>query len=163
MNSLSNLTAQPRKLTVAGQSYDLHPLTLDDLGQLQAWIDGQFPDPFEVIRDAIARNNYTVAQQQYLFGQAMEMATRPRRLIGTPEADRLLQSLDGTKKLLTLSIRKGRPEFTDGEAEDLYKAMDLVSLQAAFVATEATLVMGDPKAAKKPRRSTGSSASPRRR
>lgn len=176
MTSLSNLTAQPKKLTVGGTDYFLHPLTLDDLGQLQSWIDSQFPDPFQVIGKAIATGNYTVAQQQYLFSQALERSTRPRNLIGTPEADRLLQTVDGMKRMLCLSIRKGRPEFTEEEAEALYRQLGLGDVQAAFAATEVGQVMADPKGpttkrppngnstsrGRHPRRSTGgSSGTPR--
>jgi hypothetical protein len=144
--SLASLTAQPRKLTVAGHEYLLHPLTLDDLGRLQGWIDSHFPDPFQVVGKAITTGNYNVAQQQYLLSQALERAVRPRNLIGTPEADRLLQTVDGTVQMLLLSIRKGRPEFTDAEAAELTRNLGLGDVQAAFAVTGVSMVMGDPKA-----------------
>jgi hypothetical protein len=163
MTSLSSLTAQPKKLTVNGQEYLIHPLTLDDLGQLQSWIDSQFPDPFQVIGKAIANGNYTVTQQQYLFSQALERSTRSKNLIGTPEADRLLQTVEGMKRLLCLSIRKGRPEFTEEEAGVLYRALGLGDVQAAFAASEVNLVMGDPKVPTKKKPQSGSSTSRARR
>ena len=163
MSSLSALTGQPRRLTVAGKSYDLHPLTIDDLGQLQSWIDRQFPDPFAVVSEAIGRGSYTVPQQQFLLGQALDRATRPRHVLGTPEADRLVQSIDGVKQLLLISIRKGRPDFSDSDAAELYQSMNMGHLEAAFVATGANQVMGDPKGESPKPKPTGSSGSRRRR
>jgi hypothetical protein len=147
MNGISSLTRQPRPLKVAGldETYLLHPLTIDDVGRLQGWIDAQFPDPFAVAQRAIDRGNYTVLQQQYLLKLAMESATQPGHPIGTPEADHLLQSMEGFKELLKLSIRKGKPEFSDEDAQRLFMHCGLADLQAVYAATEVEIVMGDPK------------------
>lgn len=159
MSSLSSLTAQPRKLRVGEKTYDLFPLTLEELGQLQGWVDSQFPDPIQVVADAIGKGNYTVAQQQYLMKQALELASRPKSLIGTPEADRLLQSTEGTKRLLLLSIRKGRPDFTEAEAAELLKDLNGGHVEAAFSATGVDQVIHDPKGSKTTRPGNGTSTS----
>ena len=65
--------------------------------------------------------------------------------------------------MLCLSIRKGRPEFTEEEAEVLYKALGLGDVQAAFAATEVNLVMADPKAPTKTKPRNGISTSRGRR
>lgn len=161
--SVAQLTGQPKKLTAGGKDYLLHPLTIDDLGKLQGWVDGHFPDPFAVIGSAIERGNYTVPQQQYLMQQALALATRPQRLIGTPEADNLLQSTEGIKQLLLLSIRKGQPEFSAEQAAELFMALGLGDIQAAFAATGVGLVMADPKGPRKKSSLTGSSTSRRTR
>jgi hypothetical protein len=161
--SLASLTAQPRKLTVAGQDYLLHPLTLDDLGQLQGWIDSHFPDPFQVVGKAIATGNYNVAQQQYLLSQALERSIRPKNLIGTPDADRLLQTVDGTVQMLLLSIRKGRPEFSQSEAAELTRQLGLGDIQAAFAVTGVSMVMSDPKDETKISKPSGNTTSRSRR
>jgi hypothetical protein len=161
MNSLSALTRQPRPLNVAGidEVYELHPLTIDDLGQLQGWIDSQFPDPFEVVSKAISRGNYTVPQQQYLLRVAVESASRPAHPIGTPEADQLLGSLAGLQELLKLSIRKSRPEFSDEDAKRLYMHLNLGDLEAVFAATGVGAVMADPKGPRKTNGGNGNSTS----
>ena len=97
MNSISSLTGQPRPLTAGGQTYQIYPLTIDDLGQLQGWIDSHFPDPFQTVQAAIAAGNFNVTQQQFLLARAVEQSVRPRHLIGTPVADELLQSVEGLK------------------------------------------------------------------
>jgi hypothetical protein len=161
--SIAQLTGQPKKLTAGGKDYLIYPLTLDDLGKLQSWIDGHFPDPFAVIGKAIERGAYTVPQQQYLMQQALSLSVRPQRLIGTPEADSLLQSVDGIKQLLLLSIRKGRPEFSEADAAELFAAMGLGDIQAAFAVTGVGMVMSDPKGSRKTSSSTGISESRRPR
>lgn len=102
-----------------------YPLTLEDLQQLEPWIQSQMPDPFAVARKAIAEGDYTVMQQQFLMDKAMVRATDAPPKVGTPEGDRILGSLEGVKKMLVLSIRKGRPEFSDDEASKLFSSMSM--------------------------------------
>jgi len=164
MSSAATLTAQPRPLKVNGQAYELHPLTVDDVGRLQGWVDRQFPDPFEIVNAAIAKGSYTVPQQQFLLEKAIDRATRPRHLIGTPEADQLLQTLEGVKQILLTSIRKGKPDFSDDEAKQLYLHLGIGDIQAVFTATGVDTVMHDPKDGPTTSSANGSSTSrPRRR
>jgi hypothetical protein len=168
MNDIASLTGQPRplKVRVAGEprTYEVYPLTLDDLGRLQAWVDAQFPDPFAAVQAAIDRGNYTVPQQHFLLRTAAELATSRRRLIGTAEADALLVSIDGVKEILKLAIRKGRPEFSDDEARELFLHMGMADLEALFGATGVEMVLHDPKGGPTTSGATGSSTSrPRRR
>lgn len=164
MNDLPGLAAQPRPLRVrvdgAVREYLIHPLTIDDFAALQVWIDRQFPDPFDVVSSAIAKGDYTVAQQQYLLDRALVESTRGRHAIGTPEGDRMLFSLEGTVQMLLASIRKGDPSFSEDDARTLRKWLSLADLQALYVLTGAALVTGDPKAPTTTSAGSGSSASP---
>lgn len=164
--SLSELSGQPRKLTVRvrgeAREYPVHPLTLDDLGKLQGWVDAQFPDPFAVVGRAIGRGDYTVTQQQYLLDRAIHRATQPRHLIGTPEADRVLFSLEGHCELLKLAIRKGR-ELSDDEARELYMHLTVADLAALHATTGLDLVTHDPKGSPATSGESGSSTSRGRR
>lgn len=165
--SLAGLTAQPKPLRVRihgeERTYLIHPLTLHDLGQLQAWVDSQFPDPFELVREAIQRHPYTVVQQQYLMSQAIAAAGRPPRLMGSPEADQVLYTLPGQCELLKLSIRKGRPDFSDDEARELYMHLTIADLAKLHNQTGIDLVSSDPKAGPTTSGETGSKESRRRR
>jgi hypothetical protein len=163
MNSISALSGQPRPLSVGGQTYQLYPLTLEDLGQLQGWVDSHFPDPFATVQAAIANGNFNVTQQQFLLKLAVDASVRPRNLIGTPAADQLLQSVEGIKRLLVLSIRKGRPDFSDDDAAQLCQQLGLGDVQAAFAVTGVSAVMADPKEPRTTPRPSGSSTSRRRR
>ena len=144
MNDFATLTAQPRALIVGSQRYLVYPLTLADWGQLQAWVDAQFPDPFEVMADALEKLETSTAQQQLLFKLAMEAATKARRKIGTPEADAVLQSIEGFCQMLLVSIRKGQPDFSEAGAQALFQQMTLGQLRLFLCASEAEHVLADP-------------------
>lgn len=165
--TVASLTAQPRplKVRIAGveRTYLIHPLTIDDLGQLQAWVDSQFPDPFAVVAKTIREGDYTVPQQQFLMSQAMALAVQPRHAIGSPEADRvLLGTLAGTCELLKLAIRKGR-ELSDEEARDIFLHLTIAELAALQTYTGIDLVTSDPKAPPPTKGESGSSTSRGRR
>ncbi len=145
MNDISTLSAQPQTLSVDGKEYKVYPLTLADLGELQVWIDSQFPDPFEVVSKAMKSGHFNVAQQQYLMNQAMEKATRPKHLLGTMEADELLLSAEGYKQVLIVSIRKGDPSFTASDAEELFKKMTQADVAKLERVTNLDMVATDPK------------------
>ena len=167
MNNLSVLTAQPQKFVVDGKEYWLHPFDFNDWGRLQSWVDEQFPDPFDVVNKAIAKNSYTVAQQQFMIRAAIDKATQNRRLIGTPEADELLMSIAGIKQILLISIQKGDPSFTMEDAEKLYLAMSRADLAKMQEATTMNMVITDPKDPPlnivPPRSRSGSATSRKRR
>lgn len=145
MNNIATLTASPQVLRVDGKEYRVHPLTFADLGALQVWIDSQFPDPFEVVSKAIKSGNFNFAQQQFMLDKAIEKATRPRHLLGTPDADELLLSAEGYKKVLVLSIQKGDPSFTDKDADNLFTRMTQADIAKLESATNLDMVATDPK------------------
>ena len=145
MRDIASLTGQAARITVAGRDYELYPLTLADFGELQTWVDQQFPDPFEVVNAAIEKGSYTMAQQQYLLDRAIVQATSGKRLIGTPEADRLLLTMEGMKRIIFASIRKGDPSFTEDDARELYLVMGIAHLAAVQQITTVSMVVGDPK------------------
>jgi len=146
VNDLATLNAKPRSLLIDGQVYDVHPLTLDEFGDMQHWVDQQFPDPFALAQTAIDNGDYNVAQQQFLLKSALEIAARGKPQLGTPEADAKVYSFTGVKELLYLSIRKGRPEWTREEAETLYRKLGPGQIAGVFDATTASMVLSDPKA-----------------
>lgn len=145
MDDLATLTMQPRTLTVNGRDYKIHPLDLGDFGKLQEWIDTQFPSPFIAVKEAFAMGGFTFAQQQFMLEKAIEKAARPRHLIGTPEADELLTSVEGYKQVLFLSIRKGDPSFSEADAEKLFADMTFVDIAQLGQASNLDMVATDPK------------------
>jgi len=157
MNDLGSLTAQPTRLSLGGEAFDLHPLTIADFGRLQAWVDAQFPNPFDVVGAQISRGRvvenadgttsrvpFTVEQERYLYRLAGEMAVNTRRLIGTPEGDSVLRSLAGVLEQLYLSISKGDPTFTRERAAALVENLSLVEINRVMSATTVDLVAGEP-------------------
>ncbi len=145
-NDLASLSGAARlTLRVGGEAYPVHPLTLADLGELQAWVDSQYRDPVEIVREQLAGRKFSAAQEQFLLKTALEIACRPRALIGTPEADALIRSAAGQKRMLFLAIRKGRPEFGEADADALFAALTPAELLAVMVETGAEAVSADPK------------------
>lgn len=162
MTNLADLTSQPILLRVEVKDdrgdptgevleYRIHPLNFGDQGVLQRWIDEQFPDPYDSAWEAIERRRATgqpfnTAQEQFILKNAAELALRPRNLIGTPEADRLLTSAEGLRRIIIAGIRKGDPAFDDAAADRLIKHMSQADLMRAYTATQMNLVISDPKA-----------------
>jgi hypothetical protein len=167
MNDLRTLTAQPQPLTVDGETYWIHPLDVNDLGALQAWIDRQHADPFDVVKAVIDKGGFTVTMQQYMIAEALRESIKPKARLGSAEADELLLSMEGSRQVLYLSIRKGRPDFTEAAAAEL--AAKLTTTDVAKLNHLSTLDMvasdpkGEPLNIKPPSKSSGSAASRRQR
>jgi hypothetical protein len=143
---LASMTARPRSLVVDGRTYMVHPLTLDDFGELQAWVDAQFPDPIALVNDAVKAGSYNMVQQQFLYKTALEIGSRGKRPIGTPDADDLVRSVAGTKEVLFKAIKKGDPSFDREQADRLFERLTIGDIARIFEATEADKLLSDPKA-----------------
>ena len=129
MNDLATLMGAPRSLTVDGREYHIYPLTLGDLGKLQAWLNSKLPDPFRAIEGRL--EGLTVEQQKYLLRDAADRANRPRVIpFQSAEGQELLQTFEGVKELLWLSIHRGDPGFSREDAEALAGRISLGALDA---------------------------------
>lgn len=166
MNDLKTLTAQPQPLTVDGETYMVHPFTVDDWGALQAWVDRQHPDPFDVVRDAINKGGFSQAIQKQMIKDALDKATGPKNLIGSVEADTLLMSMEGYTQVLFLSIRKGRPGFTEKDAGELAVKLTTTDMTKLGHLSTMDMLVSDPKSEPlnvvPPSKTSGSAASRRR-
>lgn len=87
--SITALTGQPTRLDAGDESHEIHPLDGERLAKLQAWVDSKFPNPFDVVAEEVERRAYNMSQHQFLLKSALELQSKTRRLIGTPEADAL--------------------------------------------------------------------------
>ncbi len=162
MNNLATLTSQPTPLKVEVKGLDgkptgevleylIYPFMMSDYGKMQVWIDQQFPDPFDNARACIqkaidAGKPFNVAQEQYLLKVASELATRGRRIIGTPEADQLMVSFEGALRVIEISIQKGDPTFDEAKAKRLYENMTAADFVKLYMITQVQYVLSDPKA-----------------
>ncbi len=139
MNDPATLNGAPRSLTVAGVTYQVHPLTFADLGELQIWIEAQYPDPITVAAAALAK--LPTSLHKHLTTAALELASRPKPRLGTPEADRLLLSPEGFGELLRITIQKGDPSFTREQARLLFADMSLAQAAQVLKLTGLDLVV----------------------
>jgi hypothetical protein len=183
MSSIADLTSRPVPLKVEVRDdrgeptgevleYLVYPLNFADQGDLQRWIDSQFPDPYDAAWSAINRQRdkgkpFNFAQEKLILQIAGEQAMKPRNLIGTPEADKLLTSLEGLKQIILIGIRKGKPDFADADADRLIQHMNQADIVRTYAATQISMVLDDPKAepldVKPKTRPNGSSTSRRTR
>lgn len=167
MSELTTLTAQPSPMTIDGETYMVHPFDMNDWGELQAWVDRQHPDPFEIVKAAIAKGGFTFAQQQFMLKEALEKASKPKCKIGTVEADELTMSMEGMRQVLFLSIRKGRPGFTEADAADLSTKLSMVDVANLAQSSTLDMLVSDPKSEpldiKPPSKTSGPAASAKRR
>jgi hypothetical protein len=143
MNDLATLNGRGRPLSVDGATYLLYPLTIADLGELQAWVEAQWPDPLLKVRERL--DEFPPALQRELVREAAALAARPKPRIGTPEADALVFSAAGWQEIAYLSIRKGRPDFTREQAARLCARLTEGELARVYSQTGVELVLSDPK------------------
>jgi len=163
MNDLSTLTAQPRPMTVDGETYMVYPLDMDGWGAIQAWLDAQRPDPFDVVKKAIEKGGFTLQQQQYMISQALDKAMETKPLLGSVEADALLMSIPGYTQVLYQSIRKGRPDFTEADASELASKLTATDFANVNMSTNLDLMASDPKAESPTTEKSGKASRNRRR
>jgi hypothetical protein len=109
---IDELTAAPRTIELGGRRLQLSPLTLADMGVLQAWIHAQLPDPVALARRLA--EGMPVEVQTELLRDAFKhaMAARRTHLIGTDEADELLATMAGFLEILGLTLKAHHPEMT---------------------------------------------------
>jgi hypothetical protein len=139
--SLADLNATPRTITLGGEPYAVHPLTLADQGELQAWLDAQLPNPLDQAFDLIQRRNLPQPQAQYVLRNAQEMAAQTRIFLNSPEALPYLNSANGIVEILFLAIRKGRADFTRERAKDLIGGMTPAAVLKLQQATQLDMVL----------------------
>lgn len=145
MNDAATLFGKPKPLSIGGKTYLLHPLNFDDHGEVQAWLDAQQRDVFAIAQQQIASGRFSVEIQKFMIKSALEIAARSRIYVGTPEADAMLDTIEGKAEMLYLSIKKGDPSFTYDKAMGLLRQMDLFSREQAAVAADVMRADEDPK------------------
>lgn len=147
MSDIRALAGRPVRMTAPdGEAHDLAPLTFEDYGDLQAWLDAQWPDPFALARGQMASGEFSLAQQQFLLRVALELAAKPKPKLGTEDADALVRSVEGQREVLYLSIRKAEPGFTRDDAARFHAKLAEGEQARAMALSEADRVAGDPKA-----------------
>ncbi len=144
MNDLAVLNGRPRRFEAGGEAHDIYPLSLADLGDLQAWVDAQLPDPWTIARKQLDSGEWTIEQQKLIMRCAMEESCKPRPKLGTPEADALVATFDGKVETLYLAIRKGEPHFTRAQAKAFLQKLSEAETNQAVSITDVELV-SDPK------------------
>jgi hypothetical protein len=145
VNDAATVMNSPKTIRVGNREYRLHPLDFDDHGEIQRFLNEQVRNPLEIVRKEIERGGFPLEIQKYMVKAAIEVAARTRILIGTPEADEIMDSIEGRAKLLQLSIRKGDPSFTYDKAMALIREMNNEARAQAVAAADMLRADEDPK------------------
>jgi hypothetical protein len=152
MNDAATVTGTPAATyVVEGREYRFHPLTFQDHGELQAWLDRQQPDPFGILERVLAARSFPIEVQKFLARSALELASRHRVLLGTPEADALLGSTEGQVMQAWLSLRHGDPSLTLERAREVLVRIGALARSRALASAGVLTAAGeedpsDPKA-----------------
>jgi len=136
MSNLTSLTGSPRTVTLGGEPYQVFPLTLADLGELQAWLDTQLPDPLAVVKRHIDSGGVPMEQAKFLYAEALKEASKTRIHLSSPDALVYLNGANGVIEMLYLSIRKGRPDWTRDQARKVFEALTPADIQRIQNITE---------------------------
>jgi hypothetical protein len=122
MNDPATVTGRDWKPLVAGgRTYKVYPMTFDDLGELQAWVNSQIPDPFDAVISSPGFARLTVDAQKYAIRCATELAAKGNRRLSSDEAAEVINSPDGITQMLYLMVRRGDPSFTEDQAKALVR------------------------------------------
>jgi hypothetical protein len=121
-----------RTLIVDGREFKLYDLHFRELGELQQWIDRQFPDPIKTIAPHLGSLPIEVAK--FAMREAQAMAARPKPRLGLAEADIMLVTNEGLFEVAYLAIRAGDPAFTRPEWDALRDRLTPDLLRSAAVA-----------------------------
>lgn len=146
MNDAATVFGRPKELEVGPDVYKLYPLDFDDHGDIQRWLDDQIRNPMDLVRKEIARGGLPMEVQRYMVEAALKVWARSKILVGTPEADELLNTIRGRAQMLFLSVRKGSPRFTFDDAMGVLRRMDELARTEAMKAADVLRSNSDPKA-----------------
>lgn len=117
-------TAAPADISLAGETYRMSPLTDQDLGEIDRWLQSRVLD--------IARASITSAMTETERRDTMDAAMRHASSISmsTPEGVRVMNSLDGTAMLIWLGLRHNHPDLTRQQVRE--KLNDDRTIEAAM-------------------------------
>jgi hypothetical protein len=108
----TDMTAAPVQIPIDGRTYYLSPLSDQDFGEFERWVQDRYLD--------VAKRNLeglTGADRETLLRVSYEKAAGLK--VNSPEALGLMDTVDGASKLLQLALRHRHPEVTFAEAQRL--------------------------------------------
>jgi hypothetical protein len=126
---LAALTQAPRRLTLAGEPFDVRPLKAKEWGALHQFLKDHAEDPVtaavrQVSRTRLAGAPITPEQEDFLMGAAREEAKHwPPRASSSAWFELLGDTEGGDVEFLLTVARTARPELTRDQAEALGERM----------------------------------------
>ena len=93
------------------------------------WAKTQLPDPLAIVKKDL--ETWPKEVQEYLVRQALDRATRALS-IGSPEVSLLLDSPEGSCRLLYHLLKKNHPDVTEDDAMDILFEVGQEELKKRF-------------------------------
>jgi len=131
---LNRATAAPQLMELGGETYEIHPLTMQDFGMLENAYLERKPNPLKAVVEL--KGQLPDDDYKELLERAYKDATKANK--ATPdEIQEWLETREGITMSMWLSIRKGRKDFTMDDCELLITEIgekqlaDLQETQAA--------------------------------
>jgi hypothetical protein len=126
---IATLTNAPRRLTLAGEPFEVRALKAREWGILHQWLKEHAEDPITAVVRQISKTKLAGApidheQQDFLMSAARDEAKRwPPRASSSAWFELLGDTDGGDVEFLLTAVRTGRPEFTRQQAEELGERM----------------------------------------
>lgn len=118
-------TASPRTISLAGRDYLVGKFTPRDIGDLQAWLKEQIPDPRREAREFMAGMSDEVAKE--IWRDAVERAREwPPTIQSTSGFSLLTTTHEGNARMIWVTLRRHNLGFTLDRAREV---ADLVGIE----------------------------------
>ena len=127
MAKISTMTSAPIEIELGGVKYKLSPLNHRALGELERWMQERLVD---VAKRAAA--DMSPADRQAVLSDAVNRAATID--LTSPEAGRLMATMEGACRMLWLGMRPNHPDVTLERVHDLLA--DPATLDAAMAALD---------------------------
>jgi hypothetical protein len=147
---MTGITALAGKqfFTFGGRVYPTGQPTFADFARIEAWLN-EIEDPLNAIQDKLADLTPDQLTAAIEVGHRLRDQARwtTRVQIGSPEARRRLNTIEGMRQTSYAVMRAGNPAWTFAEHDALLSTMDLADLQRLLDPAELPAGEGlDPKA-----------------
>lgn len=121
-------TSQPRTITIEGVDYRVSRWTPSILGEIQAWLKTQVPNPMETAKEFM--KDLPESLQKEIWMQAREDAKEWPPDINSSIGQRLLvETAEGTARLVYALLRRNAATLTLEKARDMADRMELSSIE----------------------------------
>jgi hypothetical protein len=126
-------TAAPGFIAISGRDYRVGKFGPRDVGDFEAWIKTQVPDPRLMARELCAGLPDAVALEVWRDLSA-EAASWPPGVDSREGNKLLMQTWEGNALLVWVSLRRHNADFTLEQARQLTKNDDTLAIQVSAIA-----------------------------
>jgi hypothetical protein len=139
------MTAASGQFKIGENTYRIAPLSFAALGELENWVNRQFPDPRAVAKEMIDAGLPDAVAEKVAM-EAFRLARQGSVKINSPEAAEVLATPAGAVQVLWLALRKHQPNLLRADVEKMIDEIEPSEYRAieSFVYGEKS----DPKAEK---------------